>query len=67
MSYDKPWQSLTYYQFSSSHLINAIIHEHSFKKYPCFNLHTLSPDILLAPMASVPKAFSTHRLAQEGR
>ena len=41
-------------------------------KYPCFKskniqsfLHTLSLDILLAPMASVPKAFSTHRLARE--
>ena len=38
-------------------------------KYPCFKsfLHTLSPDILLAPMTSMPKVFSTHRLAREGR
>ena len=43
-------------------------------KYICFKhkkiksfLYTLSPDIKLALIASMPKAFSTHRLARERR
>ena len=44
------------------------------KKSPWFKskniqsfLHTLSPDILLAPITSMPKAFSTDRLSRERR